>query len=436
MSNALALAGVTAVLKDLLNNGLIDHDAVSHVGPVEVTALPPDRIKTNGGEPSRLNLFLYQVTPSGSWRNTSLPAFDGEGRRLTNPPLALDLHYLLTAYGAEEFHGEILLGYGMHILHETPLLSSALIRRALASPSPVDGSALLPEPFKTLAASELADQVEQVRIIPQTQGIEEISKLWAALQAHYRPTAAYQVSVVLITGRKPTRTPLPVQERRIKVLPFRQPVIETVTPQFAPAGSSLAIAGYNLAGETVQVRLGEQVVSPAPAQLQDDRIDVTLPAGLRAGVTTVQVVHALDLGTPVEPHGGFESNLGVFILRPTITATPVNIVTQVENGVPMKTGGVRVDVTPPVGRRQRLSLRLNQFNPPPGTVARAFEFPGPSENGITDPAQEETPSITIPIKIKAAEAGQFLVRLSVDAAESDLGRDPATGAFKSPTVTI
>ena len=46
MSGPFAIAAVTAVLKDLLNNGLVDHD-LSSVGNVAVTALPPDRISDN-----------------------------------------------------------------------------------------------------------------------------------------------------------------------------------------------------------------------------------------------------------------------------------------------------------------------------------------------------------------------------------------------------
>ena len=42
MSTALAIASVTYVLKDLLNNGLIDHDVSSAVGNVVVTTLPPE----------------------------------------------------------------------------------------------------------------------------------------------------------------------------------------------------------------------------------------------------------------------------------------------------------------------------------------------------------------------------------------------------------
>ena len=58
MSSPLAIAAVTAALKDLLNNGLLDHD-LSTVGSFAVTAQPPDRVATGTGEPNQLNLFLY-----------------------------------------------------------------------------------------------------------------------------------------------------------------------------------------------------------------------------------------------------------------------------------------------------------------------------------------------------------------------------------------
>ena len=72
MSSGLAIAAVTAVLKDLLNNGLIDHDLTPSVGDVTVTALPPDRVSTAADEKSQLNLFLYQVTPNPDLRNADL----------------------------------------------------------------------------------------------------------------------------------------------------------------------------------------------------------------------------------------------------------------------------------------------------------------------------------------------------------------------------
>src|SRR6185436_10358978 len=138
MSTALAIASVTAVLRDLLNNGLIDHDVSATLGNVTVSSLPPDRVDiTSQNQQSRLNVFLYQVTPNAGWRNVGLPSRNANGDRLSNPPLALNLHYLLTAYGALELHAEILLGYGMQLLHETPVLTRTAIRMSLAPPTAV-----------------------------------------------------------------------------------------------------------------------------------------------------------------------------------------------------------------------------------------------------------------------------------------------------------
>src|SRR5688500_2501290 len=115
MSNALALAAVTAVLMDLLQNTLIDNDLSAGLGEVKVTAMPPDRVIAgqNGNVTNQLNLFLYRVSPNQGWRNVGLPSRSSHsGERLSNPPLALDLHYLLTAYGRSDLDAEILLGYG------------------------------------------------------------------------------------------------------------------------------------------------------------------------------------------------------------------------------------------------------------------------------------------------------------------------------------
>jgi hypothetical protein len=101
-------------------------------------------VPSNGTENTQLNLFLHQVTPNQGWRNDRLPSRDPSGRhRLTNPPLALDLHYLLSARGAEELHAEILLGYAMQLLHESPVLLRSAITTAL-NPSPPVGSTLPP----------------------------------------------------------------------------------------------------------------------------------------------------------------------------------------------------------------------------------------------------------------------------------------------------
>jgi Pvc16 N-terminal domain len=64
MSSPLAIGAVSAVLRNLLDDGMIEAGAA--VGStVSVTAIAPDRIDLDKPEdPPRLNLFLHQVTPN------------------------------------------------------------------------------------------------------------------------------------------------------------------------------------------------------------------------------------------------------------------------------------------------------------------------------------------------------------------------------------
>ena len=132
--------------------------------------------------------------------------------RLSNPPLALDLHYLLTAYGSEDWQAEALLGFALLMLHENPVLTRTDISTAHAPTCPHTNPLSAP-----LAAAGLADQIEMLKITPATLGREEMAWLWTALKADYRPTFPFQVSVVLIEPDATTVSPLPVLLRNISV---------------------------------------------------------------------------------------------------------------------------------------------------------------------------------------------------------------------------
>ncbi|HKE00071.1 MAG TPA: DUF4255 domain-containing protein [Planctomycetota bacterium] len=456
MSNALAIASVTAVLKDLLNNGVIDHQLSGVVGEVVVSALPPDRVLVAGQpETSRINLFLYRVTPNQSWRNEGLPSHASNGDRVSNPPLGLDLHYLVSAYGASELHAEILLGYALQLLHETPVLTRDAIRRTLAPPSPVPGAdPILPPPWNALVASELADQVELIRLTPQTLSTEEVSKLWSAIQSHYRPTAAYQASVVLIESRRSTGAALPVanDRRKVYVVPFRQPAIDKAVSadgDLAPivVGSTLELRGRDLRGDVTLVDLdGIEIPSP-PAVVTPEKVslDLTapLPAGLYAGVKTVRVLHRLKMGDPEADHRGFESNVAAFVLRPTITNGPVigpgdvldlasTVVTVDGAPVQLRSGKLRLGFAPRVGRDQRVTCLLNEFQAAPGSKPRAYSFTAPAGNGLPV-GTPDAASIDVPFA--GVVAGAYLVRARVDGAESLLFPNGA-GVLAEPRVAL
>lgn len=193
MSSALAIATTTYVLKSLLDNRLVQSGVAASVGEVTVTALPPDRVTTGSDERSQINLFLYRVTPHTAWRGSRTDT--GETRReAARPSLVLDLHYLITAYGERDFQAEILLGCVMQVLMETPALSREMIRRALVvNPPGASGMAL-----KVFATAGLADQEAEITVSPEFLSTEEVSKLWSALQAKYRPSAAYKVSAIVV----------------------------------------------------------------------------------------------------------------------------------------------------------------------------------------------------------------------------------------------
>jgi hypothetical protein len=203
MSSALAIASITAVLKNLLGNALIQQSAATSIGDVTITALPPDRIPTGAEERTQLNLHLYRLTPNSGWRRTGDSAAQKEQHDTL--PLALDLHYLLTAYGERDFQAEVLLGHAIQCLYETPILTGETIRSALASMSTSNGSSAA---LTALPASALSEQLEQIKISPEFLSMEEMSKLWSSLQTRARLSVTYQVSVILIENRSASETAL------------------------------------------------------------------------------------------------------------------------------------------------------------------------------------------------------------------------------------
>jgi hypothetical protein len=302
VSNALAIASVTRLLKDLLNDALVNGDISSTVGTdVLVTARAPDTVLvSNGGaQPTQLNIFLHRVTPNAALRNMDLPTRDLRGDLVARPRLALDLHYLITAYATEELHTEILLGYAMELFHENPILPREAIRNALQSG--VNGS-LLPPAFQSAAASALAEQFELIKIVPQTLSMDDMSKLWTALQTHYRTTVAYQISVVLIERDQPKRTPLPVlsrgsvdaatgRDRGVAAQPSLVPSVPTLlgvaAPDEQPAarlGDIVTLQGEHLDLGEARVRFtapeSRRIIELAPlATPTPQEIKVRLPAG-------------------------------------------------------------------------------------------------------------------------------------------------------------
>ena len=424
MSSALAPAAVTAVLRELLHDALVDHGVSTLVADADVSAVAPDRIALGNGETGRLNLYLYGVTPNAGWRNVGLPSRNGHGERLTNPPLALDLHYLLAAYGAEDLHAEVLLGHAMQRLHEVPVLERATIRTILAQPTILAGR---------LADAGLADQVEQIKLTPEPMSTEEISKLWAAFGASYRPSAAYRASVVLIEAEAPVRTALPVltrgprhpvtgAERGPVVVASLVPPFPTLTeirpPNAQPAarlGEPVRLRGHHLDGAAHAVvfthtRLDAVLeVAPAAGDVAAGEVAVTIPAG--APEDWPAGLYAVHVALTREGEARTTNTLPL-ALAPTLDAA--GIVVDVDGSATTFT----VPVAPEVRPAQRASLVVGD------------------REAVAEEHTAQTDALTF--RLEDLAPGPYFVRLRVDGVESILvDRNASPPAFlASQQVTV
>ncbi|MFF7731997.1 Pvc16 family protein [Streptomyces sp. NPDC007984] len=204
MSNALALAHVTQALALLIEANLPpDIDIAVKVEPRRPPVDPPL-------EPT-VTVFLYQVTPNTSQRNHDLPTRASDGTLVRRPAAALDLHYLISAYGEEaELVGQRLIGSVVRTLHEIPVLPRDIIELAGQRPH--------------LSGSDLADAVQRVRFTPTAMDVDETSKLWGMLhQTPYALSVVYQAVLVLIDGRETPVPAKPVERPEVRVLPFGAP---------------------------------------------------------------------------------------------------------------------------------------------------------------------------------------------------------------------
>jgi uncharacterized protein DUF4255 len=399
MSNALAIAATTATLRNLLDKQIRKLDTTLDF---ELTSRTPDTAR-KGLTKTQLNLYLYQTTANAAWRNLDMPRQVRPGE-VGNPPLALNLHYLITAYPddtEDEATSHRALGSAMSVLHDHPLLGRADIAAALES-------------------SKLAEQFERLRITPIAMPMDEASKLWTAMQTPFRLSAGYEVTVVLIDSNAASRAPLPVLTRGKgdtgpKIVPSLAPVLESLRYPHAQSAASLgddiAIVGARLAVAGTEVRLTSPRLA-APLLLtpkageRDGEIRIHLPSLAEDADAMSTWAPGLYTLAVVTQSGDITlaSNELAFALAPQIKVSPPNAAAG--------TVDIAITCTPRIVADQRVSLIFGeaQFapdattNPPPPTDATK-----PSELAFTVAGAAKNPD---------GSNKTYIVRLRVDGVDS------------------
>jgi hypothetical protein len=326
MSTYLAIAAASRTLRRLLTDRMEES--------VTVTLAPPD-VTPDGVAGNRLNLYLYQVTENGSMKNLDLPG----------PPLSLNLHYLMTAYAANELGldadltAQQILGDAMRVFHDVAIIHPDLHELN-------DETAFILDPA-------LRGESERVKLTLHPTNLDELSKIWTSLpQSHFRRSVAYEASVVLIDGGRPRGPALPVRTRRLHLTQSRRPSITAVyrTPALnEPKGDprlrllqELTVEGSGFSGIQTRVRLGglaPMLVTPESDGLlridvPDDRFPLSNPTPnlpeedrLQPGPQIVEVIVERATETVEGGHGRgtagtgsqvVTSNQAVFLLVPEV----------------------------------------------------------------------------------------------------------------------
>jgi uncharacterized protein DUF4255 len=399
MSNGLAIAAVTSTLRYILDRAL----QAPHPGPVggaSVTTLPVQQLaNTDLAGSTGINLFCYQVTPNHAWNLTDLPTRRSDGSLVQRPVAALDLQYLITCHGQDaSLEPQRLVGRVVSALSVNPVFTHDVVDAALS---------LYASDTETsfLAESDLADEIELVKLSPFTLSLEELSKLWAVFGTPYLLSLTYLATVVLIEAEVSPRISLPVRQRTVTITAAGAPRLESVDtdPPGEPVlpGTTLVLRGSGLLGTTTQVRIGPATLEPA-AGPGGAELRIVLTDAVPAGMQAVQVAQSSPAGPDGIPpaQATATSNTLPLLLRPVVTVAGITPDT------------VALSVKPPLAAGQRAAVLLSRLaGGEPGD-------PGDLTISLPPVATAVAPQSSVELHREVIPDGEWLVRLRVDGVDS------------------
>lgn len=396
MSTEHAIVTVTRTLRQILEKEVPQKMGVASdvVQPLQVTTLSPHKVRDVHKSDNVLNLYLYRTEVSAAWRNQPLPSAGPS----STPPLALNLEYLVCAYGEgdREDIAHFYLGAAMRVMHDCTVVPRAKMA------AEVEGKGLVHL------------QIENIRIAPRAFSVEEISKLWSVLGTQYRISAAYIATVLLIDSHTKTSSGPPVlrqgaDDRGPVAMSTPRPSLSGATPankafRAVRLGEDLFLDGESLDGATVQAVFRHPLLA-APIQrnvtpVSSERVKVTIPAAAPAsgvpkkwpiGVWTVSLV----IAKPNQPQ--WTTNEVPFALAPTIAISPKT------NNTPNTLFTLTIESTQQIRAEQSVLVLFGDQQLPPSVPP-------------TTAAGTDAPTV-VTVKVKG-DVGLHRVRLRVDGIDS------------------
>jgi len=423
MSNHLAVAVVTAALKQMVQDAL-DEDvpgAKARVGR-------PDAADADA-QPT-VNLFLYHVMANPRARNNHLPSRKPDGDRRGPSVVAIDLYYLVSFYGPpSEYAPERLLATVARALEHRPIITRSIIEKAIE------------EAGGMLDDADLHRAPESVRLTPTGLSLDELSKLWSVLlQVPYVLSLAYKCESLLIETKEAGSASLPVTSVGIGTLLIGGPTIEAIEPATGPGspilwGNGLVLRGRGLDRSDMMLRVDDHSVDLTVAKVAPSRLEFPLTsavlggAELAAGAVPVEIVLPPPPGAPANLSR--VSDRAVFTLRPRLGLPANAVVAAGPPGQPAD-GTVRVTFSPRVTKGQQVRLLLDEQ-----TAARPQSWqlaPDPVADAAYPVAE-----LTFPFQNVKRATYHLQARVDGVASAPEIDLAPASPTFRQitgPRITI
>jgi len=189
-----ALNATSKTLRDHLRTQIHDDPFLNgstspwHMRSMRVAMNTPTEMVENNQE--GLSLWLYRVVRDSEHLND--PPLRVAVSTILPPPLPLRLHYMITPITSRANQGDpdteqYVLGKVMQILHSRPVLRGADLR------------------------GEFVGSDVELTVRLETLNLDEIARVWDALEGSYQLCVSYEVSVVNIDSMLEAQAFIPVQ---------------------------------------------------------------------------------------------------------------------------------------------------------------------------------------------------------------------------------
>jgi hypothetical protein len=190
VSEFTAIRAVSKTLQALLQAAITNSpDPQLRNVPIELSSPRELRDAANGNPVNAISLWLYRVARNPDLLNHPPERVDD---KVLPQPLPLDLFYLVAPITATSDNEQALLGRVLQVFADRAIVRGTDLK------------------------DDLEDEPTELRLTLETLTLEELTRVWSALDEPYQLSASYRVQVIRIDSAQQPRRALPVQGRQTR----------------------------------------------------------------------------------------------------------------------------------------------------------------------------------------------------------------------------